>query len=812
MSDDRKAGPSGTSRPSAGTNNNPVLNSDGSKSSNVNGQRQSSSAIESSKVRPNPLGNFSSSTYNLSLYMATPLAFNNFVESGTFDPTDNFFLVAQSGGILDSEKRGVTISGDIGANQPGLDLYIEDLNLKFNLTGSMGSPTIETAIEFKIVEPIGFSFFSYLQNLSAKINQISRAEGYLNANEDSDPPPLSQIYFIGIRFYGYDKDGKVITASNFQTNNLYYNVSENTSRVSNQAVYERFYSIIIENITYQLNGRVVTYQVTAVPASTLVAQGSKFGMIKSDGSISGSNVKDILSGVSTASISLVSLLNNQQEKEKKDSRRTESLIYKIEWGKNTELIQRGLVNDVNFSPEGSPPSTAKSTKEVTPKTAAAAQSSSRTAREIKIRPGLPITTVIDGIISNSTFVSDAITSINSSDVEATNKASPSKEFYWFSIRPSVKLTKRDNLTKDWAYEITYTIDRMSVEYAKSLYVKNKKEYKQPIKRYSYFLTGKNSEVLSFTQNYNTQFYLLQATSINQSVIKEDNKVPNQYTGGAVGATVGSLPNRGSEINQHVRHIMNHSYADQALAQIEIIGDPEFMLSNIGGLASSALKVKNSAGIAMNAEPNPYEDFIWIEIDFNSGDDYTAAGTLNISKTLFYPYYNVSGSRTVPKHGLIYRVIGIEARFQSGRFTQLLDLILVADEELNIPELKKEIQQAKDIREQYPSRGESYARYERDQRILNDRRLRNQDLLRNADLALRSRQVPLPITAVVPKGAGSLAPSTPELDPQTLLPKRDQSEPQRESDPVVSRSGRGFAGQPQRASEVIPPSARLRRQP
>ena len=95
------------------------IRSSGAKTTNSSGQKYSSIiGPRTIEPRQNPLGQYSSYTYNITLYMATPEAINNFVETGQFDPNDDFFIVAQSGGVGSEQKRGITIDGNVGPNEP----------------------------------------------------------------------------------------------------------------------------------------------------------------------------------------------------------------------------------------------------------------------------------------------------------------------------------------------------------------------------------------------------------------------------------------------------------------------------------------------------------------------------------------------------------------------------------------------------------------------------------------------------------------------------------------------------------------------
>ena len=125
----------------------------------------------------NPLGNFASYTYQLSLYMITPDAYEAFIQSGRRDINafkdisntgNGAFLIAQSGGIdsLGKTKRA-----------PGfdLDLFIDDLKIKNVISpNKTGSEVNIFEMSFTITEPYGFSFLTKLRNAASTLAAVSK--------------------------------------------------------------------------------------------------------------------------------------------------------------------------------------------------------------------------------------------------------------------------------------------------------------------------------------------------------------------------------------------------------------------------------------------------------------------------------------------------------------------------------------------------------------------------------------------------------------------------------------------------------------
>jgi len=183
----------------------------------------------------NPLGNFSSYTYQLSLYMITPDAYNAFIESGRKNinsltsksangaaTNGGAFLIAQSGGVNNKASQR--------APEFDVDFYIDDLKMKSLISTNAAQGTSNVSfISFNIYEPYGFSFITKLKRAREQLVKDSNIRNYEEAVNAS-----KQFFILGIRFQGYDKDGNIANASQF--------FSEDTLNTGSDAsgVHERF--------------------------------------------------------------------------------------------------------------------------------------------------------------------------------------------------------------------------------------------------------------------------------------------------------------------------------------------------------------------------------------------------------------------------------------------------------------------------------------------------------------------------------------------------------------------------------------------
>jgi len=129
-------------------------------------------------VRPNPLNNFQNYTYNIKLGIMTPAMLNEFNDGNYNSLNQN--LILSSGGMSAGQR----------APYFDVDFYINDLDIETRIgldqvTGGANA----TVMSFTVSEPNGISFFNRLLACCAEL----KVPNYL------DTP-----YFLNIQFLGYD--------------------------------------------------------------------------------------------------------------------------------------------------------------------------------------------------------------------------------------------------------------------------------------------------------------------------------------------------------------------------------------------------------------------------------------------------------------------------------------------------------------------------------------------------------------------------------------------------------------------------------
>jgi hypothetical protein len=146
---------------------------------------------------------------------------------------------------------------------------------------SKTGPTTSTAVTFKIIEPLGFSFVGDFIEMSRKANG---GEGGAQSNK------LSADMILGIKFYGYDVNGVPIKS----TDPLF---AEFTNGSADQnSVAERYFNIIFTKFEYSIDERSTEYSISAQISSEQKVNGQINGTTKGTVAITGRTVGDFLSG------------------------------------------------------------------------------------------------------------------------------------------------------------------------------------------------------------------------------------------------------------------------------------------------------------------------------------------------------------------------------------------------------------------------------------------------------------------------------------------------------------------------------------
>jgi hypothetical protein len=655
----------------------------------------------------------SSFNYQLSLYIITPDAYDAFLANGRRNINVYAQQIGESVAAAETNRQGgaflLAQSGGAGPDPraPGVkyDYYIDNLTFTHlaNAKETL-SPTGNLEFKFQIIEPYGFSFISNLKKAQAQFDEFAKGTGAVGDTPGAAPdaarfaektnssiPTGKQFFILGIRFLGWDKQGLPVKGDEMFEGSIL-----DPDNLGTGAIFETFYELVIYEIQYKIDGKATVYNISANAAAPSLGSNAKRGYIMSPIQAKGATLRDYLSGPD----GLITKLNQEQQNLKNNGSIKYPTTYKIKWvAEDAEQIAlSSIVSETRTNRANQPTGGGQNTEEANAATETTAAPTS-TQIEIGFAGSTPIIQAIDTVFSRSKYIEDALTlnytDKNEYDPEtktAETEDTPKREFKWYRITPGISNVKWDTKINDWAYDITYEITTYLVPLVDSPFVSGTSNYYGPHKRYDYWYTGENSEVLSYSQTLNNQYYGEQPAGNPQS-----QQTPNSE-GNA--NRVAQAPNTVSNLDTNTSSATLSTAAAAAVknalydpgsytkATVEIMGDPDFLMQEVTA-GASGINQAYSRYYGEGFTIKPTGGQVFFEIDFKEAIDYSASpvsdlmedgrgitgvgGTMLINDSISF-WDLPAGARDVVK-GISYTVTKVKNSFRNGLFTQTLDAFI-----------------------------------------------------------------------------------------------------------------------------------------
>lgn len=610
----------------------------------------------------NPLGAFSSYTYQLSLYMITPQAYDAFIATGrtqinslegpTQNPFNGVYLVAQSGGINNKNS--------IRASTNELDYYIDNLSIKTFLSGKATlTASVDTEVKFQITEPYGFSFLSDLKRVADLI--------YGDSPNISRPQnPTRQFFILGVKFIGYDANGNVV---NTQNTKLQTSPESDLYRIQ-----DRYFDILITDIKFKIAGGPSIYDITAVALAPRISFGIARGMITTNVSAEGKNVEEAIADV----------INKMTEDQKRIGERLSIPMnsYTVEWVGPEEDVRRlkessilSLTEVENYANKAELPF--NNTLNTEQSTEAQSADPLLTNRIVQIKNDTPVTQAITQIISQSRYITEALSVVYASETEPdsvtgsydqTDSSSSNKRINWYTLGSEIRNARWIPKIQDFVYDIVYVIQPYETPTIQTPYGVNKDGYYGPYKRYDYWYTGKNSEVLSYEQKLDNAYFTVFLDTVTTDSTVESPKVAGRNDQ----PKLNNLTTGAEAQNATLTNL--YDPASFATAQITILGDPDYLMPD-SPASQQVLYDQFYAPDGLTINPHGGQTFI--EINFKEARDYDIEkGYLTINdKILFWKYPEENQDQANNIEGISYMIIDVVSTFRSGSFKQTLNCII-----------------------------------------------------------------------------------------------------------------------------------------
>jgi hypothetical protein len=656
----------GTQSSGSGNRANTVQESSGSNAGGTTqaGKAETPTATVSEEVpnrrRYNPLGEFSSYTYQITLYMITPDAYDRFIDSGRqkLDVLNQSSAKGQGGALIICQSGGINNSSTKRASGFTYDFYIDDLKIDSYINGkSTQSASNVTDITFNIIEPYGFSFITNLKRAADQLQEYCKTENYKDLQN-----PSRQFFVLGIRFQGYDKDGNIMTGKEeYLGKKLDPSQSNNSS-----GIFERYYDIIIRGIKFKVNGQATVYNISANSLPPGVAMGLKHGFSTKDITVTSGTVRGAVT-------EFLDILSKEQEAMLSKNQIKVKNTYKVVF-QDLEIANASIVNkaDLNkFSYRMPVQKTSESTESAAIRNKATADPNEK---QLKFTTNTPILQVIENIISNSSYMRNAVEAVYSNNPnQPTNKPLPNNakaKINWYNISVKVTDAKWDPQVGDHAYTITYYIKKYIAPIFLSAYSKIAPKYYGPHKIYNYWYTGENTEILNYEQSLDNAYFNVavvpSGTGQSQGGPTDITVVPHFRTDQS---RLSALDKSLDTINTYVTSL--YDPGSYAKVKMTIIGDPDFMIQDSPGSIKAVYdRFYGDDGFTIN--PNGGQ--VFIEINFKEADDYdTVTGVLSINESIRFWAYPSEIQNKVK--GVSYMVLRVTNNFKGGKFTQDLECVI-----------------------------------------------------------------------------------------------------------------------------------------
>jgi hypothetical protein len=700
---------------------------DDNTAANTGTEQAAVNAGQANIVRIEPRGNildrFHNYTYTASVYVLSPTQFELYQQQPK-RTISGYNLLFQSGGAPtgSGQQRG-SAAGRADANIQDnrnpffpFDYYIDTIEIENLIFGKATQAAHGVvSIKFTVVEP----------------NNISLLDNIYQAVQDLDPKAVGQtnyaaaIYLMVIRFYGYDLDGRPVRVGA---------AADDASQTDPDAVVEKFIPFRIKQINWTVSNQLVNYQFEGVAVGQIIGAATRRGTIPADIQLSGATVQAMLQGDPTysakqapaatpgaattsgrteqsepgavpgvtvsdrgqsdsgaqappkataaanTSASLISglmgAMNNQQQQRLGLKEIEIADKYELDFGPGAEKIASATVTKpgkkvAKDRTSGAVPVSKGNTSSASPDK----QGMDVTSRNFAIPAGTQVLQAIDQIIRNSNYISDQALVVfdeNSNEPRPNRKVSKDSGFQWYNILMQATPLGYDYKRNDYAFQIRYTVVPYTPQefYSQSFPVPR---FQGVHKRYPFWFTGENTQVLDYSASFNRLFTLTIAGPGGESAFQDWKErystsanapfvqVQARSTESDVGAD-----GRANELAANAAEYL-YNPSDNAQGKIRILGDPAWIQQ---GSASGLVNSTNITTDGFNPDGTINFDVrdVLFEIAWQRPEDYSQ------DTGLADPYARTQASfrDRQPIQSVIYRARKVTSYFNQGRFEQELE--------------------------------------------------------------------------------------------------------------------------------------------
>ena len=302
----------------------------------------------------------------------------------------------------------------------------------------------------------------------------------------------------------------------------------------------------------------------------------------------------------------------------------------------------------------------------------AKQSADLNSRTLQVSAGMQIVQFIDMVMRNSTYITDQQTSTyndGTQQLEANNN-NKNGQTAWYKINVEATQLKYDPKRRDHAYKMIYMITPYAVNTMQSDYFPNSR-YRGSHKRYNYWFTGANAEILNFEQDFNYLYRLIISGNAPKiQTTTTDFRGRDQYHKTYAPTSDENAKGADGYTNEPGDNAADFLYSptDQAKVKLKIVGDPAWMQQ---GEISSGLKNFNFNPFNSDGGINYDSQEVVFDISWNRPADYNFdTGIVEVNQK--------TNNASTPQENATYTAIRCRNTFSKGKFEQEIEGRLIME--------------------------------------------------------------------------------------------------------------------------------------
>ena len=311
------------------------------------------------------------------------------------------------------------------------------------------------------------------------------------------------------------------------------------------------------------------------------------------------------------------------------------------------------------------------------------------AKSTKITAGTSIVQFIDQVVRTSSYIYEQQIKIYDPKTGALkDNGVPAQTVGWYRIGMEVepKLDQYDRKRQDYAYTITYQVNIYAVSDVKSDFFPSPR-FRGTQKKYNYWFTGENTQVLDFTQDYNYLYYIVSnGPRPIRTTTSDFREVEKAYFQPQSNQT--SKGQDDEQVNEPSANAADYLYSpgDQSRIKLKILGDPAWIFQSEVATGIQNLRTFNYGPFLPDGTINQEGQEILFEMAFNQPVDYDLdTGIADPTRKNYNRSATAAGDA---RQSFIYKAIECNSTFTQGKFEQELNGVLMI---YPLPQAKKQAQ-------------------------------------------------------------------------------------------------------------------------